>query len=82
MPLSTTGKLLNRIILERLKVELNKRLRDEQARFREKRSCTDQIATLRMTVKWNSPIYTTFVDYEKAIESVDRELKCCGSYVT
>jgi len=32
--LSTAGKVLNTIILERLKVELDKRLRDEQAWFR------------------------------------------------
>ena len=31
MLLSTAGKVLNRIILQRLKVELDKRLRNEQA---------------------------------------------------
>ena len=45
MLLSTAGKVLNRIILERLKAELDKRQRDEQAGFRKERSCTDQIAT-------------------------------------
>jgi len=52
-------------------------LRDEQAGFRQNRSCTDQIATLRIIVEqsleWNSPLYINFIDYEKAFDSVDRE---------
>ncbi|VDO96274.1 unnamed protein product, partial [Schistosoma margrebowiei] len=40
------------------------------------RSCTDQIATLRITVEqsieWNSSLYISFIDYEKAFDSVDR----------
>ena len=65
---STAGKVLNRIMLERLKVEVGKRLRDEQAGFRKDRSCRDQIATLRIilepSLEWNSPVYVTFVDYD------------------
>jgi len=78
MLLSTAEKVLNRIILEKLKVELDKRLRDGQAVFRKERSCTDQIATLRIIVEqsleWNSPVYATFVDYKKAFDSVGREV--------
>nr|KAG5705129.1 hypothetical protein BaRGS_030846 [Batillaria attramentaria] len=52
-------------------------LRDQQAGFRQNRSCVDQIATLRIIVEqsleWNSPLYVNFVDYEKAFDSVDRE---------
>ncbi|VDO94892.1 unnamed protein product [Schistosoma margrebowiei] len=40
------------------------------------RSCTDQIATLRIIVEqsfgWNSSLYINFIDYEKAFDSVDR----------
>ena len=76
MLLSTAGKVLNRIILERLKAELDDRLRDEQAGFRKERSCTDHIATLRIIVEqsleWNSPVFVTFVDYEKAFDSIGR----------
>ncbi len=78
MLLSTAGKVLNRIILERLKVEVDKRLREEQAGFRKDRLYTDQIATLRIileqSLEWNFPVYATFVDCEKAFHSVDREV--------
>ncbi|VDO93770.1 unnamed protein product [Schistosoma margrebowiei] len=40
------------------------------------RSCTDQIATLRIiveqSIEWNSTLYINFIDYEKAFDSVDR----------
>ena len=52
-------------------------LRDQQAGFRTNRSCTDQIATLRIileqSLEWNSPLYVNFVDYDKAFDSVDRQ---------
>ena len=51
MLLSTAGKVLYRIILERLKVEVDERLREEQAGFRKDRSCADQIATLRIILE-------------------------------
>ncbi|VDP18734.1 unnamed protein product [Schistosoma margrebowiei] len=48
----------------------------EDAGFRKDRSCTDQIATLRIiveqSIEWNSSLYINFIDYEKAIDSVDR----------
>ncbi|KAH9584422.1 hypothetical protein MS3_00006030, partial [Schistosoma haematobium] len=51
-------------------------LRDQQAGFRKDRSCTDQIATLRIiveqSIEWNSSLYINFIDYEKAFDSVDR----------
>ena len=67
--------MLNRIIQERLKEEVDDRLRDEQAGFRKERSCTT-IATVRIIVEqsfeWNSPVFVTFVDYEKAFDSIGR----------
>ena len=60
MPLSTPGKVLNRIILERLQKAVDEKLRENQAGFRNRRSCGDQIATLRIIIKhsieWNSPV--------------------------
>ena len=67
-----------RKVLERVKDTVDSQLRDQQAGFRKNRSCTDQIATLRIIVEqpleWNSALYINFVDYEKAFDSVDREI--------
>ena len=72
--LSVPGKVLNRIILDRMQDVVNQQLRDQQAGFRKKLSCVDQIATLRIiieqTFEWNSPLYINFVGYEKAFDSV------------
>ena len=63
--------------MERLKEALDVKLRPEQAGFRQGRSCADHIATLRIIIEqsleWQSPLYMTFVDFEKAFDSVDRE---------
>ncbi|KAK7095834.1 hypothetical protein V1264_005198 [Littorina saxatilis] len=75
--LSIPGKVFNRVLLNRLKDAVNPQLRDHQAGFRKDRSCTDQIATLRIILEqsqeWNSPLYVNFIDYEKAFDSVDRQ---------
>ena len=59
MLLSTPGKVLNRILLERMKEAVDLKLRDQQAGFRRNRSCADQIVSLRIIVEqsleWNSP---------------------------
>nr|KAG5701607.1 hypothetical protein BaRGS_019296 [Batillaria attramentaria] len=63
MLLSIPGKVLTRIILERLKTALDKTLREEQAGFRNDRSCTDHIATMRIIIEqsleWQTPLYST-----------------------
>jgi len=75
--LITAGKVLNGIILERLKEGLDSKLREEQASFRQHRSYSDQIITLRIIieqfVEWNSSLYINFVDFEKAFDNVDME---------
>ncbi|KAK2175485.1 hypothetical protein NP493_728g00008 [Ridgeia piscesae] len=77
MLLSIPGKVLNRVILDRLKTGVDAKLRDHQAGFRKDRSCTDQIATLRIiveqSIEWDSSLYINFVDYEKAFDSLDRD---------
>nr|KAG5697245.1 hypothetical protein BaRGS_028981 [Batillaria attramentaria] len=77
MLLSVPGKVLNRILLERMREAVDPMLRDQQAGFRRNGSCADQIASLRIIVEqsleWNSPLYINFIDYEKAFDSVDRE---------
>ncbi|VDP18586.1 unnamed protein product [Schistosoma margrebowiei] len=63
-------------MLNRMKDCVDAQLRDQQARFRKDRSCTNQIATLRIiveqSIEWNSSLYINFIDYEKAFDSVDR----------
>ena len=60
-----------------MKGKVDQTLRDQQAGFRQDRSCTDQIATQRIiveqSIKWNLSLYINFVDYEKAFDSVDTE---------
>ena len=74
--LSLPSKVLTRILLERIKKAIDECIRDEQAGFRCGRSCTDQIATLRIimeqSLEWRSPLYINFVDFRKAFDMVDR----------
>ncbi|CAH8542902.1 unnamed protein product [Schistosoma haematobium] len=74
--LSIPGKVFNTLLLNWMKDAVDAQLRDQQAGFRKDRSCTDQIATLRIiveqSVEWNSSLYINFIDYEKAFDSVDR----------
>ena len=70
--LSIPGKIFSRILLERMKEAVDEHLRDQQSGFRKNRSCTDQIATLRIiieqSIEWNSPLLVNFIDYEKAFD--------------
>src|SRR5579871_1749783 len=76
--LSIPSKVFSRILLKRIKTETDCKLREEQAGFRQGRSCTDHIATLRNIVEQSneleSPLLITFVDYEKAFDSEDRKI--------
>ena len=75
--LSIPSKVLTRIMLERMKEPIDHIRRDEQAGFRIERSCTDQIATLRViveqTIEWQTSLYICFIVFEKAFDSVDRQ---------
>ena len=66
-----------RMVLERLKIGIDKKLRKEQAGFRPKRSTTEQIFILRNILEqaneWRAGLYIQFVDFEKAFDSVHRE---------
>jgi len=75
---SIPSKVFCRIILEMLKHALDHKLRCEQAGFRKHKSCTDQIASLRIIIEqsteWETPLYMNFTDFEKAFDSVDRNV--------
>ena len=51
MLLSKPGKVLNRILLERMKEAVDPKLRDQQAGFRRNRSCADLIASLHIIME-------------------------------
>ena len=78
MLLSIPSKVFCRIILERLKHALDHKLCCERARFRKDKSCTDHIAPQRiiieLSVEWQTPLYMNFIDFEKAFDSVDRNV--------
>ena len=61
MLLSTAGKVLNRIILERVREAVDRILRENQSGFRLSRSTADQITTLRIIVEqsleWRTALY-------------------------
>ena len=72
--LSVPGKIFCRVLLQRIRQGVDKRLREEQAGFRSGRSCTDQIFVLRniveQSLEWNSSLYINFIDFEKAFDSI------------
>jgi hypothetical protein len=73
----TSSKILCSVILQRIKTEVDKTLRDEQAGFRQERSCVDQIATLRIiveqTIEWQTSLCINFIDFEKALSPSEIE---------
>jgi hypothetical protein len=76
--LSVVVKVINRILLTRLLKAVDEKLTEQQAGFGKDRSCTDQIAALRIIIEqsleWNSSLFLNFVDFEKAFHSLDREV--------
>ena len=75
--LSVPSKIFNRIIYNRLIVELDSTIRKQQAGFRPYRSCVDQICSLRIiieqSIEFQSPLFVVFIDYQKAFDSINRE---------
>ena len=75
--LPVISKIFCRIMLERIKIGVDQKLRKEQAVFRAKRSTTEQIFILRNILEqaneWRARLYVHFVDFEKAFDSVHRE---------
>ena len=78
MLLTVASKVFFRVILERIKIAQDEKLREEQAGFRAGRSCTDEIATLgiivEQSIEWQSSLYINFIDFEKAFDSISREV--------
>ena len=69
--LPVISKVFCRMIIDRIKKGVDRKLRKEQAGFRSGRGTTEQIFILRTILEqaneWRAPlIYTHFVDFEKA----------------
>ena len=75
--LAIAGKILAKIILNRIKSVSEELLPESQCGFRAGRSTTDMIFTLRQlqekAIEQHQPLYTVFVDFSKAFDTVDRE---------
>ena len=71
--LSVPGKILCRIIYNRLKVRAELMLRENQCGFREGRGCVDQYYTIRMLMEkargFHCPLYLCFIDLKKTYDS-------------
>jgi hypothetical protein len=74
--LNVIGKILAIIIHNRLKEELEPKMRPEQARFRSNKACTDHINTLRIiveqSVEFRSPLQLVFIDFQQAFDTLAR----------
>lgn len=74
--LNAVTKILALIILSRIERQIEDHMREEQAGFRRNRGCTDQTNTLRIileqSAEWNAPLFITFVDFERAFDTIDR----------
>ena len=76
--LPAISKIISKVILDRIKDHLYSNIDREQAGFRPGSSCVDHINTLRLIIEqsaeYRSDLHLVFVDFEKAFDSVDREL--------
>ena len=74
---SIVTKTLNRMILNRIQPEVEKKLRDNQNGFRKGRSTISHILTLRRILEGarakNLSAVMVFIDFRKAFDSVDRD---------
>ena len=68
-------KVMLKILQARLQQYMNRELPDVQAGFRKGRGTRDQIASIRWIMdkarEFQNNIYTCFIDYTKAFDSVD-----------
>ena len=76
--LTAISKIISKLILDRIKDHLYSTIYREQAGFRPGSSCVDHINTLRLIIEqsaeYQSDLHLVFVDFEKAFDSVDREV--------
>jgi hypothetical protein len=75
--LSTSYKILSRILLSRLIPYADEIIRDHQCGFQRNRSKNDQIFCIRQILEklweYNGTVHQLFIDFKKAYDSVRRE---------
>ena len=75
--LSVPGKVFCRVIQRRLAERAEHLLRESQCGFRKGQGCIDQVFALRVLSEkareFNTPLYLSFVDLQKAYDLVNRE---------
>ena len=78
--LDVVGKVVARVLQERLQKVAEDELPESQCGFRRERSCADMIFTVRQLEEkaWEhkSSVYFTFVDLKKVYNSVPRDAMC------
>ena len=76
--LSISGKVYAKILDQRVRDSTEGKILEEQGAFREERSCTDQLFTVRMlnekVIENNKRMIVVCVDLKKAYDNVDREM--------
>ena len=75
--LSHIYKLFKKIWTKRMECTLDRNQPNEQAGFRKDFGTTDHIHTINLLKEncqeWNTPLCLTFIDYEKAFDSVETD---------
>lgn len=80
--LSIPSKIMAKIIIRRISIAVDIKLRKEQAGFRPRLGCIDQIFTLKNIIQqfteWQRQLYINIIDFEKAFDSLWKIVRAYG----